>query len=337
MLRSIELLGAQIKEVSLAAKNFQAPKNYKDVCNIVVCGMGGSALGAHLIKSLYKNDLKIPLSIVNGYHLPGFADKNTLVLLSSYSGNTEEVVSCAQEAKKKKCKIAVIASGGKLSALAKREKYPALIFTTDNNPCGSPRMGLGYSLVGQIYVFAKLGFLKTKKEEFEKLIKTVDAGIKKFGVNSKNVIKDVATMTKDHSVWFVGAEHLSGNAHISANQMNENAKRFAGYFLLPELNHHLLEGMINPRSNKNNLLFVMLKSDLYSDKIKTRFALTEEILKKNKIKVVSIKAGGADKLSQVGEILVATSFLSFYSAMIEGIDPTAIPFVDLLKAKLVSK
>ena len=337
MLGSIEFLGAQIKEVSLAAKNFKAPKNHKDVCNIVVCGMGGSTLGAHLIKSLYKNDLKIPLSIVNGYHLPGFADKNTLVILSSYSGNTEEVLSCATEAKKKKCKIAVIASGGKLANLAKKEKYPALIFTTNNNPCGSPRMGLGYSVVGQIYLFSKLGFLKTKKEEFEKLSKTIDESVKKFGVKSNSVIKNLATLTKNHSVWFVGAEHLSGNAHIAANQMNENAKRFAGYFLLPELNHHLLEGMINPKSNKNNLLFVMIKSDLYSDKIKQRFALTEEILKKNKIKVVSLKAQSVDKLPQAGETLIATSFLSFYSAMVEGIDPTAIPFVDLLKAKLVRK
>ncbi len=194
---------------------------------------------------------------------------------------------------------------------------------------------MGYSLVGQIYLFSKLGILKTKKEEFEKLTKTIETNVKKFGVKTNNIVKNIAVLTKNHSVWFAAAEHLSGNAHIAANQMNENAKRFAGYFLLPELNHHLLEGMINPSSNKKNVLFVMLRSELYSDKIKKRFALTEEILKKNKIRVVSVKAQGADKILQVGEVLVASSYLSFYSAMVENIDPTAIPVVDFFKKKLV--
>lgn len=334
MLGSIELLGAQIKEVAKAAKNFQAPKKYRDVCNVVVCGMGGSALGAHLIKSLYKNDLKTPLSIVNGYHLPGFADKNTLVILSSYSGNTEEVLSCADEAKKKKCKIAIIASGGKLAEIVKKEKYPALIFTKNNNPCGSPRMGLGYSIIGQIYLFSKLGLLKVKTDELKKIPELIGELNKKFGVKVKNILKDIAEKTEGKSVWFVGAEHLGGNAHIAGNQMNENAKRFGGYFLLPEINHHLLEGMINPKSNKENLLLVFLESDLYSDKLKKRFVLTKEILKMNKINFAVIKAQEKKSLAQTMEILSATSYLSFYSAMVEGVDPTAIPFVDLLKKKL---
>ena len=334
MLGSIELLGQQIKEVEKAVKTIKIPKNYKKFENIIVCGMGGSALGAHLIKSVYKNDLKTPLSIVNGYHLPGFADKNTLVILSSYSGNTEEVISCAVEAKKKKCKIAVIASGGKLATLNKKEKYPALIFTTKNNPCGSPRMGLGYSIVGQIYLFSKLGLLKVKTEKLKKIPELIGELNKKFGVKVKSILKDVAEKTKGKSVWFVGAEHLGGSAHIAANQMNENAKRFAGYFLIPELNHHLMEGMINPKSNKDNLLFVFIESDLYSDNFKKRFVLTKEILKMNKINFVSIKAKEKSALEQTVEILIMSSYLSFYSAMVEGIDPTDIPFVDLFKAKM---
>ncbi|HRY36361.1 MAG TPA: SIS domain-containing protein [Candidatus Magasanikbacteria bacterium] len=334
MLGSIELLGEQIKEVGKAVKNIKIPKNYKKFENVVVCGMGGSALGAHLIKSVYKNDLKIPLSIVNGYQLPGFANKNTLVILSSYSGNTEEVLSCATEAKKKKCKITVISAGGKLEALAKKEKYPALIFTTNNNPCGSPRMGLGYSIVGQIYLFAKLGLLKTKTEDLKRIPKLIGGLNKKFGVKTKNLVKDVAEKTKDKSVWFIGSSHLGGSAHIAANQMNENAKRFGGYFLLPELNHHLLEGMINPKSNKNNLLFIFLESDLYSDKIKQRISLTKEVLKMNKINFVTIKTHEKSALAQAMEILLVSSYLSFYSAIVEDIDPTAIPFVDFLKKKL---
>ncbi len=334
MLGSIELLGEQIEEISKLIKNIKVSKNYKKIANVVVCGMGGSTLGSHLIKSLYKNDLKFSLNIVNGYKLPGFAGKNTLVILSSYSGNTEEVLSCASEAKKKKCKISIIASGGKLAEIAKKEKYPALIFTTKNNPCGSPRMGLGYSIVGQIYLFSKLGLLKVKTDELKKIPDLAGELNNKFGVKTKSVLKDIAEKTKGKSVWFVGAGHLGGSAHIAANQMNENAKRFGGYFLIPELNHHLLEGMINPKSNQNNILFVFLESDLYSDKLKQRFALTKEILKMNKINFVSIKAKEKFTLDQTMEILVISSYLSFYSAMVEGIDPTAIPYVDYFKKEM---
>lgn len=334
MLGSIEFLGEQIEEVSKLIKNIKVSKNYKKIANVVVCGMGGSTLGAHLIKSLYKNDLKVSLNIVNGYKLPGFVGKNTLVILSSYSGNTEEVLSCALEAKKKKCKISIIASGGKLAEIAKKEKYPSLIFTTKNNPCGSPRMGLGYSIVGQIYLFAKLGILKIDLKELKKLPEVIKNYNKNFGVKTNNNLKKIALLTKNKSVWFVGAEHFGGNAHIAGNQMNENAKRFGGYFLLPELNHHLLEGMINPKSNKDNLLFVFLESDLYSDKLKQRFVLTKEILKMHKINFAVIKAQEKNALTQTMEILLATSYLSFYSAMVENIDPTAIPFVELLKKKL---
>ena len=105
MLGSIRLLGKQVEEVLAQAKKVKIPASYKKASNIVVLGMGGSALGAHLIKSVFLESLKIPVEIVNGYQAPGFVNEKSLVIASSYSGSTEEIISAADDAKKKQAKI----------------------------------------------------------------------------------------------------------------------------------------------------------------------------------------------------------------------------------------
>jgi len=160
---------------------------------------------------------------------------------------------------------------------------------------------------------------------------------KKFGIDlplAQNPAKQSAGAIAGRSVWFAGSGHLVGNAHIAANQMNENAKRFAGYFAIPEMNHHLLEGMLYPESNKNDMVFVLFHSKLYSKKIKKRFDITGEVLKKNNIKYLVYDCQEKTALAQSTEVLVFSSYLSYYSAILQGIDPTAIPFVDFFKQRL---
>ncbi len=337
MLGSIQLLGKQIEEVLAQAKKVKIPATYKKVNNLVVLGMGGSALGAHLIKSVFSDSLKIPVEIVNGYQAPGFVNEKSLVVASSYSGSTEEIISAVVDAKNKKAKILVICAGGKLGDWAKQNKIPVLIFTTKNNPCGSPRMGLGYSIFGQIALLANIELLKLNNKQTDKCIKTIKYFQERFGFSApilNNRAKQIAEKASDRSVWFVASEHLAGNAHIAANQMNENGKRFAGYFVVPEMNHHLLEGMLYPESNAKNLLFVLIKSDLYDSRIKTRYEITKKILDKNNILDVTYLCQSKTEIEQACEVLVLSSYVSFYSAMLQGIDPTAIPVVDFFKAQL---
>jgi len=337
MLGSIHLLGKQVEEVLALAKKVKIPSSYKKVNSLVVLGMGGSALGAHLIKSVFVNDLKIPVEIVNGYDVPKFVNEKSLVIASSYSGSTEEIVSAAADAKKKKAKIMVICSGGKLADWAKRNKVPALIFTTNNNPCGSPRMGLGYSIFGQIALLANAGVLKSSPAEIKNVLQGISKYNSLFGVDSpeaKNPAKQLATSLFGKSVWYLASEHLAGNAHIAANQMNENAKRFGGYFIVPEMNHHLMEGTPYPESNKNDIKFVLLESQLYDKRVQKRYEITKQVLDNKKIPFTSYRCQESKNLLQACEVLVLGSYIGFYSAMLQGIDPTAIPLVDFFKAQL---
>jgi glucose/mannose-6-phosphate isomerase len=138
MLGSLELLGNQVAQIA-HGKRFSLPKSYTQVANVVVLGMGGSTLGSHVIKALYADTLPVPVEIVNGYHVPASVTAKTLVIVSSYSGTTEEPVAAGKEALAKKAKVVTISSGGTLKTWAEKNKLPAFVFTTENNPCGSPR------------------------------------------------------------------------------------------------------------------------------------------------------------------------------------------------------
>lgn len=337
MLGSLEFLGKQVQQIWETARTVKMPKEYGQVKNVVVLGMGGSALGSHIMKSVFFGEFKVPVEIVGGYHVPAYVNEDSLVFLSSYSGTTEEVLFSMKEAKTRGAKLLAMTAGGELADWSGVNKVPSLIFTTENNPSNQPRMGLGYMIVGQIILFSKIGLLKLSENDLRNILETLQKYDKKFGVfNSikNNPAKQFAKQALDRSVWYVASEHLSGNAHAAANQMDENAKRFAGYYFIPELNHHLLEGMLYPKTNKKEIMFCLFESTLYNDRVQKRYEVTKKVLDKNEIEFLLYKCESLNKLSQACEVLILGSYLSFYSAMLEGIDPTAIPYVDFFKEQL---
>jgi glucose/mannose-6-phosphate isomerase len=335
MLGSIEKLAGQVKEIFKSMKNFQLPASYKKIDRVVALGMGGSALGAHFVRSVFAASLKVPMGIVNGYEAPASVGKTALVIASSYSGNTEEVLAAVKDAKKRGAKIVCISVGGELEKFSVKNNLPFVKIIAKNNPCGSPRMGLGYSIVGTALILARAGLIKFGEAEMKLILSAINKAQKKFGVAARNnAMKKLAMNADKRSVWFVGSGILGANAHIAANQTNENAKRFAGFYYIPEMNHHLLEGMMNPASNRMNTFFVLLESALYDKRVQKRYAITKNVLAKNKIKYASVVFEGKTALEQAFQALISFSYFSFYSAMVDGIDPTAIPFVDFFKRAL---
>jgi glucose/mannose-6-phosphate isomerase len=337
VLGSIDLVPKQAAQAWQEARRVKVPESYKKVSRAVVVGMGGSAIGPHLVRSVLYDKFYVPVQIVNGYNLPAYTDEDTLVLLSSYSGTTEEVLSCAREAKAKRAKVMVIAGGGNLADLAKKNRWPAYIFTATYNPCNQPRVGMGYAIFGTMALLSRAGVVRISDAEATLMIKKLVTYVRKFRFKSpasKNDAKKLSQKLKNKNIFLVGSEFLEGNMHIMSNQINETSKQFATWFMLPEINHHLLEGLSFPNRPKKDMIFLFFESMKYHPQVQKRYPITKQIVIKNKIGVVSYKLNERTKLGQAAEILMLGAYVSFYMGMLNGQDPAFIPWVKYLKNKL---
>lgn len=321
VLSSISLFDKQCEEALSATSRLKLSKQSANwqIKNIVVAGMGGSALGAHIVQSVFGDSLGSPFVIVNNYFLPRFVGKDTLVILSSYSGNTEEVLSCFNDARKRKAKIVCLTSGGLLEEKARKEKISVVVFKTSHNPTDAPRFALGYSIFGILGILEQTGILK-KNIKVQKI------------VLQKNIAKNIAKKLYEKIPVLIGSEFLVGNLHAFQNQINESSKTFCSYFELPELNHHLMEGLANPKKNK--LIFFFVESDLYHPRNKKRYSLTKEVIRKNKIPFINYKLKSKDKFSQSLEFLSLSSLVSFYLSKLNRVNSIENPWVDYFKKKL---
>jgi len=321
---SISGVAKQAKQAWTEAFEVNFPEEYKSVKNIVLCGMGGSAYPFYIIKALFGSEIEIPFELVNGYNLPKYVDENTLVLLSSYSGSTEETLSCAKQAVEKKAKITSVTAGSKLGELLKTNNLPGYIFNPIHNPAGQPRMGVGYMVVGFISILNKLGLIN---------IEDALSGIEWLETeNIEQKAKDLAENFNEKIPLIIASEHLSGNAHILRNQFNETAKNFSTFGLIPELNHHLMEGLAHPVDNK--LVALFLDSSLYTERNQKRVSLTKDVVKQNKVEVVEVSIEGENHFEQMLYALSMGGFLTYHLALIYGQDPSVIPWVDFFKEKL---
>ena len=334
---SINNLPRQLTASWEIAKKTKIPPAFGKAKNIIFCGMGGSNLASELLKRVFGTKIRVPFIMVRGYKLPGFAGKNSLVVIDSYSGNTEETVSCLEQALKLKAKIICIASGGKIELLAKRNKLTLFKLNAALNPSGQPRYDVGSQLGTALSIFSKLKFISISDKEIaaaaDKLLE-MGQNLSPSAKQNFNFSKQLAQRLIGQNLYIVGAEHLSANAHILANQINESAKQLAIPYRIPELNHHLLEALTFPKRTVKETAFIFLVSPNYSERIMKRFITTKKILDQKGIANFSMTAKSSGALNQALEILAIGSWVSFYLAMANGIDPAEIPWVDLFKREL---
>lgn len=336
-LSSLEQLASQCQEVWEVGQNLQIDPSFQDVDLVVVAGMGGSSLGTHIIQSVFKDELKLPIIVVPDYTMPNFVTARTLVVASSYSGTTEETIAAARSAKEKGAKITGITSGGALAELLTSWNAPCLVFPTTFNPSKQPRLGLGYSIFGQMLLLARCGIITLEKHHLDEVLAAIAAAHLESSVavpTEQNPAKLLAFEMVDRMPIITVAEHLEGTAHVFANQLNESAKTFAEFRVVPELNHHLMEGLEFPATNQTQMLFVTVHSTLYSPNNQLRIQLTEEVIGQNHLEHRSVELKAQTKLAQAFELLVFGSYTSFYLAMLYGKNPSAIPWVDWFKQQL---
>ncbi len=326
--KSINLFSEQIKDSFQKSSELNLPKEYQQVKNIVACGMGGSRFPHYIIKELFKEEIGIPYLINDDYVLPGFVDANTLVILSSYSGTTEEVLTTGQKAYEKKAKIIGISNGGELKFFLEKIKAPGYFFDPVYNPSNQPRIGFGYLIGGIMGLLSNLKILNLEKNNIFSSVSNLD---------TKKIEEDAKLMAQriiNKYPYYIVSEFLTGIGNAMANQTNETAKSISSFRIIPELNHHLMEGLKNPKELAKISLFIFFFSKLFSPSIQKRFYITKEVVEKNNIETAWYELKGQNKIEQAFELMIFGNFLTMYLSDLYGENPAAVPYVDYFKKKL---
>ena len=319
----------QFKQVMEDIPLQHVPSECMLVKNIVLAGMGGSALAGRILQSLEQQLLNLPFTVSTEFNLPNFVNEQTLVIISSYSGNTRESLCALAEALDCKAQIYILTSGGELARIAIEKDIPAYIFVPVHNPSAQPRMGLGYSLAGLLFLLSRCQFIKFPERlpQVVELMQARHTRVEKIG-------QDLARQVTGKSIILLASEHLKGAAHAVKNMLNENAKTMAFLFDLPEANHHLLEGLRFPANNPQNYLFLCLNSKLYGTEVSHNYPKTIELIMKQHFMVIDLPLVGDDQLMECLNVIQTGAWLSYYLAAYNHIDPGPIPWVDYLKDKL---
>ena len=331
MLDRIKELPKQVRDAWAISQKAQVPPAFADVRSIVVAGMGGSAIGGDLAAALVAGELKVPMSVHRDYGLPAYVGRDTLVIASSYSGNTEESLSAFEEARKRGAKVIAITTGGRLAELATAAGFPVVTFSY----AARPRATLGYSLTLVLGVLSRMGLVKDLAADVETALADVAKLQERVHEGARtNDAKKLATAVAGKIVFVYGAGAMSVMARRVKGQWNENAKNWAAFDALPELNHNAVVGFPHPAIAKQALAVLILRSSQDLGRHRVRWEVTKELLDQAGIEHHSVELPGATALSEVLQMTYLTDHVSFYVALLNGADPSPNRSIDFLKDRL---
>lgn len=313
----------------------------RGLTSIVLTGMGGSALAAEFMKDWLVDRLKLPFEVVRGYDLPAYVGATTLVIASSYSGNTEETLASLEVAEKRGARIIVVASGGKLLEEAKARGHYHVRTIPENHPHFDlptglqPRLAVLYGAKALASLFEHMGLAKGLTAELE----AAGAWVKgKQGVweakspMADNPAKRIATALVGYPAVIYGGPTLSLPTMKWKIDFNENSKNLAFYNLFSELDHNEFNGWAHP--TPNHLKVVELRSDLDHPQIQKRFDVTNKLLA-DRFQPIEVVADGETRLEQMLYTLLLGDYVSAYLAFLNETDPTPVDLIEELKRDLV--
>lgn len=333
MLQHLYALPEQCQLAWEKALAFKLPETYKRVDKAIVLGMGGSAIGGDLLRSLVLLENTLPVWVHRGYDPPPFQDNNTLLIVSSYSGNTEETLSSFAESLATEARKLAITGGGKLRAMAEKEGIP--VFPIDYQ--APPRAAFAHSFIPLLGIFHNLGLLQDKSAALSEAVQVMTRLLPEL-VESvplvSNPAKQLATRLSGKLAVIYGAQLFSEVARRWKGQFNENGKTWAFHEVFPELNHNAIVGYEFPSNIKDRILVILLHSPSLHRRILDRYRLTSEILTLAGISHEWVEAKGNTPLAQMMSLVLFGDYVSFYLALLNGVDPTPVRPIDYLKKRL---
>jgi glucose/mannose-6-phosphate isomerase len=323
------LAGAAIAAPAIRRLEPQRPRSF------VLIGMGGSAIAGDMIRILADREGAVPVHVVRHYEPPSWITPEDFLLFSSYSGETEETLSAYRSLRRMGCRAAALSSGGSLAQRASADGLPVALL-----PGGfPPRAALGYSFSALAHIAHHLGVLADAETRLtnaaralaEKAASAFSADV----VQSRNPAKQIAIRLSGHPVMLV-ANHRTAEpvAWRWKGQLNENSKHLAWVSVLPEMSHNEVDGLVNPRGVVGRIAAVLLRDAGDHPRIARRFDWLAAYLRKREIHVETVRLAGEDPMARMLGGVALGDFVSYYLALRNSADPSALPGVTALKRAL---
>jgi glucose/mannose-6-phosphate isomerase len=314
----------QLQEALIIGKNHRFTTIPKEIANVVVTGLGGSGIGGSIVQNYVYDKLKIPFLVNKDYSLPSFVNRRSLVIVCSYSGNTEETLMAMKQAISKRATIVCITSGGAVADLARARKMDFILV-----PAGMPpRSCLGYSLVQVLYVLANFGLIGNQfVREIGKAIKQM----KEEEAETQKKAIGIAKKLLGKLPIIYSSALFEGVAVRFRQQLNENSKMLAWHAVIPEMNHNELVGW---RDDAQDKAVVMLRSDNDYSRVQVRMEINKKIIRKHTPTIIEIHATGKSYWEQAFYLIHLTDWVSVALADMRELDATEVKVIDFLKKSL---
>ena len=332
MLERAEALPAECLAGWEAGRRWPLSKQLSQMKQVVTLGMGGSAIGADILQGILGDRLSRPLFVNRTYMLPEWVGRGSVVLACSYSGNTEETLSAARQARQRGANLLAITSGGELAAWAKRHRIPLL-----NIPRGlPPRSALGYMAFIPLGLFVRLGWARRSRLPVESACAALERYIRKELVpevrTSANPAKRLAlSLVGRLPVLYGPAGGWEGLTYRWRTQLEENSKTLAFHHIFPEATHNEISAWLQPKPLMKSLAAVFLTDPAAHPRTLRRMEFTRRIIRSQGARVLQVEADGRSLLERLLKLIALGEFASIYLAFLHREDPTPVVRVEALK------
>ena len=339
MYNTIFDLPEQMAKAQKMASGWNVPaEEFPDIRNVVVVGMGGSAIGGDLARTYLAGEMLVPFTVCRNYQLPEFVDDETLVIASSYSGNTEETLAAVDDALDRKAMMAVLTSGGLLEEVARLNEIPMLVL-----PGGlQPRAAIGFSFVPLMMFLEKVGLVKDVQSRLKTAISALQSWRDRMvedQPDSGNPAKQLAQLLHGKIPIIYGGPVLTDVVAMRwKTQICENSKAMAFCNVYPEFNHNEICGWSKlTMDQKDGLIVINLRSGDDHERIAARMDAVKRIIEEQDVMVIDLWAAGESRLERMLNLIQMGDFVSYYLAILNETDPTPVSAIEDLKKELAAE
>jgi glucose/mannose-6-phosphate isomerase len=332
---ALEIASLQYEQAGFDVILKNVENDNRTISNVIIAGMGGSALAALLVKSWLRSEMTLPMEIIRSYDLPNYVDSHTLVIASSYSGNTEETLSCLKQAESKGAQVAIIASSGSLIDSANQNHTTYAILPADFQP----RMAVIYNLRALVALLvnfkivsddkldeisSKLDWLKNESSKWASSVQT-----------NNNYAKQLALQAVGKTAVFYGGTLTTPVAYKWKISWNENAKNVAFWNEYPEFNHNEFIGWTSHPVEKPFVVFDII-SNFENPRILKRFEISDRLLSGKRPKSTVINLAGESVIEQLLWGSILADYVSIYVAILNNVNPMPVLLIEKLKQELAT-